>query len=80
MKMPCEKELMKEESEALERKREDLPLAIVESLGEVIEYLWYDEARGFAERATEDAGNTKHIFEHLRILRSWLSARLTDDS
>lgn len=80
MKMPGEKESMKEESEALERKFEDLPLEVVESLGEVIEYLWYDESRGFAERGTEDAGNTKHIFEHLQILRRWLSARLTNDS
>ena len=80
MKMRSEKELMKEEGEALERTFEDLPLAFIESLGEVIEYLWYDESRGFAERGTEDAGNTKHIFEHLQILRRWLSARLTNDS
>ncbi len=80
MKMHCEKELMKEEGEALERTYEDLPQAFLESLGEVIEYLWYDEARGFAERGTEETGNAKHIFEHLRILRIWLSARLTDDS
>lgn len=80
MKLLNETELMKEESETLKRKFDDMPLDVVESLGEVIEYLWHDEAKGFAERGTEDAGTTKHIFEHLQILRRWLSARSKSDS
>lgn len=53
----------------------DLPCEFVESLSEVIAYLWEDEARAFDERGTSDAGNSVHIFQHLQILLRWLANR-----
>lgn len=70
---------MKEEREELSRKFEDMTAEVFESLSEVIQYLWFDEAKDFAERAPEDAGNAKHVFEHLQILRRWLSSRSMND-
>lgn len=62
----------------LPRCRPDRPLAtdspVVESLRTLIDYLWDDEARHFAE----SPGN-RHVYRHLIALDAWLKGRGPDE-
>ncbi len=50
--------------------RPDVPHHIKESLTEIIDYLWEDEAKHAQESASNDP--EKHICAHLKRVRAWL--------
>ena len=50
--------------------RPDVPHYITESLTEIIDYLWEDEARHAQESASNDS--EQHIYAHLKRVRAWL--------